>query len=82
MQRYYFHVHDGDGALLDPEGTHLVDDDTALRTAIGFVRSLLCEDLARGLLDLRGRIEVVRPTGELLHVLSFADCVRIVSCRA
>ncbi|MGN7999460.1 DUF6894 family protein [Sphingomonas sp. 22176] len=78
MQLYYFHVHDGNGALLDPEGTNLRDDDAALRTAIGFVRSLLCEDLAKGLLDLRGRIDVVRSTGELLRAVPFADCIRVV----
>ncbi|WP_294258201.1 hypothetical protein [uncultured Sphingomonas sp.] len=82
MQRYYFHVHDGGGTLLDPEGTNLQDDDAALRTAIGFVRSLLCEDLTSGLLDLRGRIEVVRSSGELLRVLPFADCICVLSGRA
>jgi cytochrome c-type biogenesis protein CcmH/NrfG len=44
MQRYFFNVHDRDGALLDPEGTELLDDAAARRAAVVFVRSLLGPD--------------------------------------
>lgn len=79
MQRYFFNVHDQNGALLDPEGTLCAGREAARRAAINFVRSILAEDLTQGCIDLNGRIEILGDDRAVVEAIAFAECVIVVA---
>ncbi|NJC34624.1 hypothetical protein GGR88_002138 [Sphingomonas jejuensis] len=54
MQRFYMHVHNGFGSVLDEEGLMLLDIDAAVRCAIDNIRSIVGEEARSGCVDLRG----------------------------
>jgi hypothetical protein len=75
MTRYYFHVCDHSGVSLDPDGVVLKDIATARRHAVIGARSLICDDIRRGILDLRGSIEVTDGHDKRVLVVRFQDAV-------
>lgn len=75
MARYHFHVRDSSGLSSDPDGMVLKDIAAARHVAIIGARSLLCDDISRGLLDLRGSIEVTDDLGDIVLVVRFEDAV-------
>lgn len=75
MARYYFHVRDRSGISLDPEGVLLPDFAAARDYAIAGARSLICEEISRGVLDLGGSIQIADEHGQTIFILSFDEAV-------
>lgn len=61
----------------DEEGLELPDLAAATREALAGARSLICEQVLQGRLNLAYRIEVAGADGAVLAVVTFADAVRI-----
>jgi hypothetical protein len=59
VPHYYFHVHNSIGFVEDEEGRELPDEASARVEAVKGIRSILSEDVLGGVLDLKGRIDVV-----------------------
>ena len=79
MVRYYFHLHDGVERLLDPQGADVDDPAQLARMALKEARAVVAQEALEGEINLRQRIEIEDEGGNLIHSLSFADAVRIVS---
>lgn len=77
MPRFYFHLHNGTGLTRDEEGRDLEDLAEARRCAIEDIRSVLCEDVERGFIDMRGRIDVAGERGQALTTVPFSEAVEI-----
>jgi hypothetical protein len=54
---FYFHLYD-DVVAIDDEGRELADVGAARAEAVKAARELICEQVQKGRLDLRHRIEV------------------------
>lgn len=79
MARYYFNVINGDGVANDEEGDELPDLDAARDHAIVGIRSILSEELRlRGLIDLKGRIEVAGMEGTVSLVVPYREAVKVI----
>ena len=78
MQRYFFHVHN-DAVTLDEEGIELTGPAAAKETAIIEARQLACEEVRKGRLHLKHRIEVTDETGTKVATVTFADAIEIDS---
>lgn len=59
MPRFYFDLYDTSGYVEDKEGAELADLAEAKRMAIKSARSIICDDVESGHLNLDGRIEVL-----------------------
>jgi hypothetical protein len=77
MARYYFHVRDYFGSVVDEEGQELADLTVARREALRSARAIMAEDVRQGFLDLKGTVEVADLHGRILLTLSFGDAVEI-----
>lgn len=77
MALYYFHLHNGVGLIRDEEGRDLPDIDSARDEAIRGARALLADDVLKGHLDLKGKLEVLGEDGTHLFTLHFADAIEI-----
>ena len=78
MARYYFHLHNGFDALLDPDGAEMPINDAVARALVE-CRALIAHEALEGRIDLRQRIDVEDETGSVLHSISFQEAVQIVS---
>ena len=68
MPRYFFRLCD-DLDCEDPEGIELPDLHAAHEEAIRSIRSIMAEEVGRGRLPLKGRIEIKDEAGAIaLHV--------------
>ena len=79
MVRYYFHLRDGVERLLDPQGADVDDPAQLARMALKEARAVVAQEALEGEINLQQRIEIEDEGGNLIHSLSFADAVRIVS---
>lgn len=79
MVRYYFHLRDGVERLLDPQGADVDDPARLARMALKEARAVIAQEALEGEINLQQRIEIEDEGGTLVHSLSFADAVRIVS---
>jgi hypothetical protein len=77
MPCYHFNVQNGTGFVEDEEGRDLPDLDAVRSEALTGIRSILAEDVRRGFLDLRGRIEIVDEAGARVLIVPFADAVDV-----
>jgi hypothetical protein len=77
VPRFHLNLFDGDGEAPDEEGQDFVDLGGARKEAIRGIRSLLVDDLARGLILLRGRIEIADVEGRVLQTIQFSDALEI-----
>lgn len=75
MSRYFFHLRDARGLLLDEEGRELEDMAAVTETALVEARSLIGHDAFEGRINLFQTIEVHDATGKTIHQLSFFDAV-------
>ncbi len=73
MPRFFFHVHNGHGDIPDESGTDLADQSAASRLAVDSVRSMVSEDARRGVIDLKGRIDVKDAADNLLISVDFIE---------
>ncbi|MGE5723459.1 MAG: DUF6894 family protein [Sphingomonadales bacterium] len=76
MPRYFFHVVD-DMITRDGEGQECADVAEAWAYALRSARSLICEQVRRGRISLRHRIDVSDEAGNPAFSLSFGDAVAI-----
>jgi hypothetical protein len=77
MTRYYFNLHNSIGLVEDEEGRECADLETARAEAIRGVRSIIAEDVMKGLIDLCGKIELVNAAGTVVLTIAFAETVRL-----
>ena len=76
MPRFYFHIYD-EVDLLDEEGIEMADAPTARAAAMAGARAMICDEVKKGHLDLRHRIEVEDESGGAVLTLTFGDAVVI-----
>jgi len=79
MARYFLHVKDRHGFTFDETGCELPSLAAVRRRALESARSLMCDDVSCGVLDLGGAIEVTDESGTIVMVLPFSECVEIWS---
>jgi hypothetical protein len=72
MPRFYFHVFN-DEIALDEEGTELVDLAAAREHAVEGARSLVCESIHHGHLNLDHRIEITDEKNARLMTVTFRE---------
>jgi hypothetical protein len=82
MPRYRFNIYNGTGLTEDEEGRELASDDAIRAEALKGIRSILGEDIMSGVLDLRGRLEILDEAGDLYLTVPFADAVTIIGASA
>jgi hypothetical protein len=75
--RYYFDIHNSIGLVEDEEGRDLPDLETARAEALKGIRSIVGEDLQKGVVDLCGRLEIRDEEGALVLTIPFAEAVEI-----
>jgi len=78
MTRYCLHVHCDNYVAEDEEGLDLPSVEAAKGEAVKGIRSILCDELMRGMLDLKGHIEVADETGSVVETIKFEEAVQIV----
>lgn len=77
MPHFYFHVSNGTGETRDEEGADLPDLDAARAKALSGIRSILREELGRGMLDFGGMIRVADPQGRVVLEVPFDSAVEV-----
>lgn len=77
MPHFYFHVHNGTGETQDEEGADLPDMGAARERALAAIRSILREELGRGLLDLDGMIRITDQGDQPLLDVPFTEAVEV-----
>jgi len=77
MPHYYFHVSNGTGETRDEEGVELPDIEAVRARAFAGIRSILREEVSRGLLDFCGLIQVVDGDGQIVMVVPFDTAVEV-----
>lgn len=68
MPHFFFHVHNGHGETPDEEGLDLPDQANARGMALDSIRSIIAEEARRGVIDLKGRIDITEGGETLLRV--------------
>ncbi len=76
MPRYFFHFHN-DETTRDEEGVELPDRAAAMARATTAARSLACDDVLHGRLNLRHRIVVADEAGVDLATITFGEAVAV-----
>ena len=76
MPRYFFHVCNDD-LTIDEEGCEQPDLATAREWAIENARSLVCESVRKGHLNLDDRIEIADDSGGRLMTVTFREAFTV-----
>ena len=77
MALYLLHLYNSLGFVPDEEGKELSDLAAARRVAADAIRDILGEEVKKGVIDLRGRIEIANEAQEALAVVPFLEAVEI-----
>jgi len=77
MPRFHFHVFNGTGETRDEEGVVLPDLETARREALSGIRSILSEEIARGMVDFAGTVRITDDQDRHLLDVPFLMAVEI-----
>ncbi len=79
MAHYHLNVVNSVGFVADEEGHDLPDLAAARAQAVAGVRSMLSDELrTRGVIDLRGRIEIAEQHGTVVLVVPFSAAVDLI----
>lgn len=78
MPRFFFNLYD-DLEVLDPDGVELPDLEAARACGLKNARAIAADQVLRGKLDLRHRIEIADEFGQVLRTIPFADAIAIAS---
>ena len=78
MPRYRLHISNSIGLAEDKEGQALPNLEAAREEALRGIRSLLADELKRGQVELRGKIDVVDDTDLVLMTVPFDEAFAIV----
>lgn len=81
MARYYLHLSNASIEAEDIDGIEAADVANARLVAVDGIRQFLGHELAMGMLDLRGRIDIADDRGAVVATVPFADAVTIVGFR-
>lgn len=76
--RYYFDMHNGIGFIRDEEGQVAQDEEAARRIAIENIRSIVGEEASKGILDLRGKIDVRCEEADSIVPVAFTDAFELL----
>lgn len=76
MQRLYFDIHNGSGLTQDDEGQTMPLEE-ARAFAIRSIRSILSDEVLRGMLDVTGRIEIRTGEGESMGRVKFDEAIEM-----
>ena len=76
MARFFLHLH-SDTALLDEEGIERPDLAAARAAAVRNIRDLLADDVMRGRIALRQRIDITDADGRVLATVPFREAVLV-----
>ena len=76
MPRYYFHVFN-DEVTFDSEGQELAGLDEARRVAVEAARSLICQSVGAGHIDLSHRLDVNDERGSVVLSVPFGSVLEI-----
>jgi hypothetical protein len=74
---YFFHLRDGEDALLDPEGREVADASRIAELALKEARAIVSQDALAGQIHLKQFIEVRDRDGKPVHRLDLRDAVAI-----
>ncbi len=78
MPRYFFHLRDRSGTLLDIEGSEHGDADAAVAEAARHARSMIIDEVRhRSALPMGDRIEITDVAGEIVATVRFADSLAV-----
>lgn len=77
MPRYFFDVSNGQGFVSDEEGVDLQDQAAALHMAMDSIRSILAEEVRKGMIDLDGYIEVRDDSARALARITFPEAFTV-----
>lgn len=77
MPHYYFDLYNGHGPVIDEEGSDLADQAAARAMALDSIRSMVSEDVGRGIIDLTGRIEVKDKDHTLLLSVTYLEAFQV-----
>jgi len=76
VPRYFFNLYN-DVTAMDPEGMELPDLAAARAEAITNIRGLLTEDVLRGRIVLRHRIEIADESQAVVDKVAYGEAVEI-----
>lgn len=76
MPHFFFNVHD-DVVSHDEEGHELPDAEAARREAIRGIRSLACEQILQGRLNLSHSIEIQDGERREIATIRFGEAIRV-----
>jgi len=77
MPRFHFHVFNGTGETRDEEGVLLPDLEAARREALSGIRSILSEELGRGMIDFAGMVRITDDKDRHLLDVPFLMAVEV-----
>lgn len=78
MVRYFMHLRDGTGELIDPEGIEYSSVEALRKAVLGAARELMSSDIRNGVVDLRFRIDAENAQGDSIYTLPFKQAVTII----
>jgi hypothetical protein len=78
MPLYFFNIHNHTGVTIDQEGADLPDVEAARARALDGIRSILAEEVRGGMLDLRGRIDVIDEGRTVAATIRYAEAVAVM----
>ncbi len=71
-------MHNGIGFTRDEEGQNAADVPAARRIAIESVRSIVREEASKGILDLRGKVDVRGEEADTLFSVAFIEAFELL----
>lgn len=77
MPRFFFHLCDGTGLVVDEEGQELPTLEAARARALTEARHIMADDMRGGHLNLASFIEVQNAAGDYLFTLTFEDAFEV-----
>jgi hypothetical protein len=77
MPRFFFDVSNGQGFASDEEGVDLQDQAAAVHMAMDSIRSILAEEVRKGVIDLDGYIEVRDAAAQALARIAFTEAFTV-----
>jgi hypothetical protein len=79
MARFFIHLRDGTGELLDPEGVEHPSLESLRNAVLRTVRDLMSSDLKNGVIDFRFRVDAEDADGSIVYSLPFKRAVDIIA---
>jgi hypothetical protein len=75
MPRYFLHLRDGRGEILDPEGADYNTHEDLESAVLKGARELIAADVLDGEVKLDQRIDAEDVVGQIIHSLHFSEAV-------